>query len=200
MSSDFLNNELRSEYENIKLELKSHGDKASLNWKRYVSNEMSEIEKKEYKEKIDKLSNRGLVDFEEGETSKMLFEFYRKAYKYDKRNLVLLGDYFSEDHLFILAARNNSISIIELGLKKLSQKRVNYDPRETVISLTVLYNCLKKMNINPREYFQSKSIAVDKWLGEFMQQYLTREENINTYKAMGYTETNNPRYGLIWTG
>lgn len=130
----------------------------------------------------------------------MLFDFYRKAYKYEKRNLVLLGDYFSEDHLFILAARNNSISIIEVGLKKLSQKRIDYDPRETVMSLTVLYNCLKKMNVNPREYFQAKSKTVDDWLGEFMQQYLTREENINTYKAMGYTETNNPKYGLIWTG
>lgn len=200
MSSDLLNNELRSEYEKIKLELKSQGDEATLSWKRYVSNEMSETEKKEYKEKIDKLSNRALVDFEEGETSKMLFYFYRKAYKYDKRNLVLLGDYFNEDHLFILAARNNSISIIEVGLKKLSQKRINYDPRETIMSLTILYNCLKKINVNPREYFQIKSKTVDDWLGEFMQQYLTREENINTYKTMGYTETNNPKYGLIWTG
>lgn len=50
MSSDFLNNELRNEYEKIKLGLKSQGDEARLNWKRYVSNEMSEIEKKEYKE------------------------------------------------------------------------------------------------------------------------------------------------------
>ena len=100
----------------------------------------------------------------------------------------------------ILATRNNSISIIEIGLKKLSHNRINYDPRETVRSLTILYNCLKKMNVNPRDYFQSKSKTVDKWLGEIMKQYLTREENINTYRAMGYTETNNPKYGLIWTG
>jgi hypothetical protein len=201
MSSDFLSTELRSEYEQIKLELKSLGDKASLNWKRYVSNEMSEIEKIAYKEKIDKLSNRALVDFEEGETSKMLFDFYRKAYKYDKRNLVLLGDYFDEDHLFILAARNNSMSIIELGLKKLNQKKVeDYEPREIVGSLTILYNCLKKMNVNPREYFQATLRTVDEWLRKDIAQYLTRAEEINSYKAMGYSETNDPKYGLIWTG
>jgi len=200
MNSDFLNKDLRNEYEKIKAIIKSEGEKSLANWKRYTLEEMSKEESKIYKSKIDKLSNRALVDFEEGDISKMMFKFYRKAYKFDKRNIALLGDYFSEDHLFILAARNNSLSVIEVGLKRLSHKRGNYDPRETVMSLTILYNCLKKMNINPREYFHEKTKTVDKWLSEFMKQYLTREEEINTFKAMGYTETNEPKFGLIWTG
>lgn len=200
MNSDFLNKDLRNEYEKIKAVIKSEREVSLANWKKYTSKEMSETERKIYKSKIDKLSNRALVDFEEGETSKMMFEFYRKAYKHDKRNIVLLGDYFSEDHLFILAARNNSMSIIELGVKKLNHSNENYDPRDTVLSLTILYNCLKRMNVNPRDYFQKKSKLVDHWLSEMMKQYLTRDENINTFQAMGYTVTNQPKFGLIWTG
>jgi hypothetical protein len=200
MNSDFLNKDLRNEYEKIKAIIKSEGEKSLANWKRYTSKEMPEEERKIYKSKIDKLSNRALADFEEGDTSVMMFEFYRKAYKYDQRNIVLLGGYFSEDHLFILAARNNSMSIIEVGLKKLNERDENYDPRDTILSLTILYNCLKKMNINPRNYFQEKSKLVDNWLSEIMEQYLTREENINTFQAMGYTEIDKPKFGLIWTG
>lgn len=52
MNSDFLNKDLQNEYEKIKAII------------------MSEEERKTYKSKIDKLSNRALVDFEEGDTSK----------------------------------------------------------------------------------------------------------------------------------
>ena len=200
MRSDFLSEALRKEYEQIELELKAQEQEAVSDWNRYVSNEMSELERAAYKGKIDRLSNRALVDFEEGATSRKLLGFYKKAYSYDKRNLMLLGDYFSEDHLFILAVRNHSMPIIELGLKKLGQKNAHYDPREIVISLTILYNCLKQLNVNPRAFFQEKSKAVDEWLGAIMEAYLTRDENMNTYKVMGYTETNMPKYGLIWTG
>jgi len=200
MTNEYLNKELESEYEKIKLKIQKQANEAKSNWQKYVSKKMSESERKEYKEKIDRLSNRALVDFEESELAKTMFEFYRKAYKFNKKNILLLGDYFDENHLFILAARNNSESVIEVGLKKLSIQTENFDPRETILSLTILYNCLKKMDINPRIYFQEKSKIVDNWLSEYMVQYLTRDENINTFKAMGYTETTEPKFGLIWTG
>ena len=200
MSLKFLNSELRKEYEQIKMKIKAQNNKASLIWKRFVSNEMLELERKEYKEKINRLSNRALVDFEEGEFAKSMFKFYEKAIKYDNRNLELIGDFFTENHLFILATRRESIQIVEIGLKKLGNKDENYDPRDTILSLTILYNCLLRMNINPRDYFKKKSKTVERWLGETIEQYLQREENINTFQAMGYTETNKPKFGLIWTG
>lgn len=200
MDSVFLDNELRIEYEKIKEGIRLNGEKSMKNWRRYISNEMSELEKKEYKNKIDSISNRSLVDFEEGNTSKVLMEFIRKAYKFDKKNIDLLGEHFGEDQLFIMAVRRNSMSLIHVGLKRLNQRRENYDPREAVISLTILYNCLKKMNIDPRHFFKNKIVNVDKWLKDFIAQYLTRDEEINTYKAIGYQETDKPKFGLIWTG
>ena len=52
MNLEFLNKDLRIEYEKIKEIIKSEGEKSLANWKRYTSKEMSEEERKTYQFKF----------------------------------------------------------------------------------------------------------------------------------------------------
>lgn len=197
MNIGYLNTQLEIEYNDLKSLINLENEKAREAWRRYVSNEMSEEEKDAYYNYI----NQGYenIDFEDIELNKRLLNFYQKAIEFNEKNITLLSDYFSSHTLFILSVRRQSTRLLEIGVEKLEKESENWDdPRDTILTLTMLYNCLKKLNINPREYFREKSTQVTKRLELALGQYLERDEENTTLEAMGYEEVQQPKFNIKW--
>ncbi|MBL7813888.1 MAG: hypothetical protein JNL70_02695 [Saprospiraceae bacterium] len=194
MNISYLNEELEIEYSNLKTLINIENEKSTENWRRYVSNEMSKEKRQEYSRLIN-----GEIDFEEIELNKSMLDFYEKAIKFNHKNIVLLSDYFGSYTLFILAVRRQSLRLFEIAIEKLEKESEQWDdPRDTIVTLTILYNCLKKLDINPREYFNEKSKQVTTRLALALREYLERDEEINTLYAMGYEEVEQPKFAIKW--
>lgn len=94
----------------------------------------------------------------------------------------------------------NSKDLLIKGLYANIIEGGNYDMRDNLTRLTLLYHSAMILGLNPQDLFQEVADDTDGNGKDLLISYLNRPARLKTLKCMGYRTTKTPEFDYVWDG